>query len=100
MTHDLPPVLDVDAAAQLLRCEPTTLEERARLGQLPGLKIGKCWIFPTGALLQRLDELALEEATARRRPIKPSAVLQSISGGRKARRKPPELHSLLARSDK
>lgn len=93
MTADqLPAVLDVPAAALLLRCAETTVEERARRGDLPGLKIGEGWVFPRGAFLQRLDELALEESAARRKPApRPSAVLHQVPAGKRSKRAPPAL---------
>lgn len=92
----LPPVLDVDTAAQLLRCEPSTVRERLRQGDLPGVKLGTDWVLPAGALLQRLDELALEESARRRAPTPaPQAVaLRPVPG--KAPRRPPVLPVLPA----
>jgi len=50
-------VLDSESVAALLDCEPTTVQTRAVVGDLPGVKIGRSWIFPVAALLQRLNEL-------------------------------------------
>lgn len=88
---NLPPVLDVETAAQLLRCEPSTVRERLRQGELPGVKLGTDWVLPAGALLQRLDELALQESAKRRAPPPPPAAvaLRPVSG--KGRRMPPTL---------
>jgi len=58
-------ILTKDEVAALLDCEPTTIEEKARRRELPGLKIGRSWIFPKEALMQRLNEIAL-------RPPEPS----------------------------
>jgi excisionase family DNA binding protein len=60
-------------AAELLGCAQGTVEDMARDGRLPGIKPGGTWVFPAGALALRLDELALEEAAARRKPLPPSA---------------------------
>lgn len=87
-------VLDVDQVAELLRCEPTTVQEHARRGELPGLKLGRDWVFPVGALLRRLDELALEGAAKRRQPVGPTAVAVPVAAGRAPRRAPPLLLSL------
>ena len=84
MTHD---VLDTAEVAILLRCAPTTVQERARRGDLPGLKIGDDWIFPRDALLKKLNELALEEAANRRRPGVPHAVALPITSSGTARRR-------------
>jgi excisionase family DNA binding protein len=86
-------VLDVDQVAELLRCEPTTVQEHARRGELPGLKLGRDWVFPVGALLQRLDEVALKESAKRREPVTSSAVLHDIKR-QKAKRVPPALPAL------
>ena len=88
-TMTLPPVLDVDTAAQLLRCEPSTVRERLRQGDLPGLKLGTDWVLPAGALLKRLEELALEESAQRRSKPAPAAVALRAVPGRP--RKPPVL---------
>ncbi|MBN8759492.1 MAG: helix-turn-helix domain-containing protein [Thiobacillus sp.] len=37
--------LDLHAAAELLRIHPVTLRDKARLGEIPGAKIGKGWVF-------------------------------------------------------
>jgi excisionase family DNA binding protein len=95
--------LSADQVAQLLLCSPDTVRELARSGQLPGIKLGRDWVFPAGALFARLDALALAQAEERRTPIKPSATLHDIPaarhqatphGGRSGRRQPPALPSL------
>jgi len=55
-------------AAELLACAVTTVEELARSGELPGIQPGRAWVFPAGALAQRLDQMALEQAAQRRKP--------------------------------
>ena len=94
----LAPVLDVDQAAALCRCAPSTVQELARDGQLPGLQLGRDWVFPTEALLQRLNALAIEQAAARRDPPKPSGQLVDIkaagAGDRRGRRAPPKLPAI------
>ncbi|MBW8327610.1 MAG: helix-turn-helix domain-containing protein [Thiobacillus sp.] len=37
--------LDLQEAAELLHLHPVTLRDKARLGEIPGAKIGKCWVF-------------------------------------------------------
>jgi excisionase family DNA binding protein len=39
------PLLDAIEAAALLRMHPTTLKKKARLGEIPGRRIGKYWRF-------------------------------------------------------
>ena len=41
-----PEVLDDEAAAALCDCEPATMQELARTGQLPAVKLGRSWRFP------------------------------------------------------
>lgn len=81
-----PRVLSESDVAQLVGCEPETVQEKARLGILPGLKLGKSWVFPAGALARVLDELALEEAAKRRKPAPEPAA--TAVGGKKGRALP------------
>lgn len=53
MAHD---VLDVQEAAALLAVSPATVREQARLGRLPGRKIGREWRFSRRALLDWLAD--------------------------------------------
>ena len=79
-------IYTADQAAALLGCSVKTVEEMARQGELPGIKPGGGWVFPAGALAQRLDQLALEQAARRRTPAAPMATtVQPVS---KARRGP------------
>lgn len=55
-----------DECAQLLRCTPEHVEELARQGELPAVKIGRGWIFVKADLLAYLAERAREEAAQRR----------------------------------
>ena len=57
---DMNDILNKTEVAALLDCEESTVEEKARTRELPGVKIGRSWIFPREALLQRLNALALE----------------------------------------
>lgn len=88
-------VYTAEEAAAKLECSVKTVEEMARTGELPGIKPGGSWVFPAGALAQRLDELALEAAAQRRKRPAPSATTQPPAtpatagkGGRKARTLP------------
>jgi excisionase family DNA binding protein len=52
--------------AELLGCATTTIEERARTGELPGLKFGDGgWVFPRLATVDALNERARIEAAFR-----------------------------------
>ncbi|WP_447775685.1 helix-turn-helix domain-containing protein [Variovorax boronicumulans] len=83
MNHD---ILNKDEVANLLDCEPSTVEEKARSRELPGVKIGRSWLFPRQALLQRLNEMALAKAE----PAAPQGVIVS----RAAKKAPPALPPL------
>ncbi|MDP3610035.1 MAG: helix-turn-helix domain-containing protein [Methylophilus sp.] len=37
--------LNLKEAAHLLKIHPVTLGDKARTGEIPGTKIGKCWVF-------------------------------------------------------
>lgn len=80
-------IYTADQAARLLGCSVKTAEEMARHGELPGIKPGGGWVFPAGALAQRLDQLALEQAAKRRGPAAgPTGVV--VQQAAKARRGP------------
>jgi excisionase family DNA binding protein len=46
--------------AALLQCEENTIEEKARTGALPAVKIGRSWVFMRHTLFEKLFELSLE----------------------------------------
>lgn len=92
MTDAPAPILDVTAVAAMLDCAPDTVRELARTGALPGLRIGRDWVFPAGALLRGLEALAEAQAQQRRQPARPLATARGgQAGGRKA---PPMLPML------
>ena len=59
-------LLNAKRVAELLECDETTVGLRALAGELPGVKIGRGWVFPIDALNVRLNEMALDGARVRR----------------------------------
>jgi excisionase family DNA binding protein len=49
-------VLNADEAAEFLGFNPYTVREKARLGEIPGRKIGREWRFSREALLEWLKD--------------------------------------------
>lgn len=80
-------VIDSEACAEMLGCTVLQVEELARTGEIPGLKIGRPWRFVRADLLTYLAEKARAEAEERRsrRHVKAEPVKQ----GRRA--SPPAL---------
>jgi excisionase family DNA binding protein len=70
----LAPILNSTNVSELLKCSVRTVEDYARSGRLPSLKIGDGWIFPTDALIQAVNRMAIEESEKRAQPCKPIAV--------------------------
>jgi hypothetical protein len=79
--------LDVDQVAEVLKCKPDTVRERAT--DLGGIKLGRDWVFPVGALSTRLEAMALEAQPAKGKR-QPTAVLHAVPA-RKEERRPPAL---------
>jgi len=87
-------VIDSEECARMLGCTALQVEEMARAGELPGLKIGRSWRFVRADLLAWLAEKARAEAEERRskrnvkqaEPVKPQP----------RRRVPPSLAFLRA----
>lgn len=46
--------LTLKEAASLLKLHPVTLQEKARSGEIPGAKIGKCWVFVEIDLIEHI----------------------------------------------
>jgi len=68
-------IIDSEQCAALLRCTSKRVEELARVGEIPGLKIGRNWLFVRDDLLAYLAEKAREEAQERRIKRQPHAPL-------------------------
>lgn len=61
-------ILTEKEVAELLDCEPATVQEKARNADLPGLKFGRAWVFPRSALMERLHAQALARQADRPAP--------------------------------
>jgi len=83
----MPIVLSAEAVAEMLGCEVETVHTQAASGNLPGLKFGRSWCFPTDALTTSLSALALAEAERRRTLTQPLGV----SVRKSQKREPPRL---------
>lgn len=79
--------IDSGQCAELLRCTPEQVEELARTGEIPGLKLGRSWLFVRQDLLAYLAEKARQEAEQRRAKRQPGAT--SIAHQVKPRRRVP-----------
>ena len=49
-------ILDVNQTAELLRCEPITVERMARAGELPGTKFGRSWVFVRSLVIEAVRD--------------------------------------------
>lgn len=92
----LPEVIDADECAGLLRCSTEQVEEEARLGNLPGFKVGRCWLFVRADLLAFLAERARREAADRlaRRSAPIGGSIKPKTSTRPQRQRPPTLPTL------
>lgn len=84
--------INSDECAELLRCTAEQVEELARAGEIPALKIGRSWLFLRSDLLAYLAEKARHEAQERRARRQPSAPTQLVKPRRQI---PPALPSLV-----
>jgi len=80
--------LTAQELADQAECEVDTINEKAARRELPGVKLGRSWIFPVEALAAVLNERALE-AMAIKTNKGGSVVPIKASGPRRA--KPPSL---------
>ena len=59
-------ILSVEDVSEMLKCAPSTVRERTRIGDLPGVKFGDDWVYPLGILIGAVTELAASGVAARR----------------------------------
>ena len=90
----MPETIDAAECAELLRCTTGQVEEMARCGDIPGLKIGRGWLFVRSDLLAFLAQRARQEAADRRSKRAPGPNVEQI----KPRRRAPPALPVLARS--
>jgi excisionase family DNA binding protein len=84
--------LDADQCAELLKCTPEQVEALARDGEIPGVKIGRGWLFIRADLLAYLAERARTEAQERRqRRAAPAQGPSNVQPIKPRRRAPPAL---------
>lgn len=77
--------------AQILGCSTKTVQERLRLGDLPGEKFGEDWICPTEAMLARINEIAIQKMMARRAAASKPQAPKLVAVGGQVKRTPPPL---------
>lgn len=80
--------IDSQECAELLRATKEQIEEMARGGDLPALKIGRSWLFLRQDLLAYLADRARKEAEQRRTKKQPSV---AVPISRPRRQAPPVL---------
>ena len=76
-------LLSVETVASALDCAETTVEEHARTGYLPGIKLGRSWVFPRSALMQSLCDLAHQEAAGRKNKPSPGLAIATQATSRR-----------------
>jgi excisionase family DNA binding protein len=79
--------LNSDDCAKLLYCTPEQVEELARSGDLPAVKIGRGWLFVKADLLSYLSEKARADAQDRRAKRQPNITVLA----KPRRQRPPML---------
>lgn len=67
-----PIVLTTTEVAGMLACGEEQVELLARRGTLPGLRLGRAWVFPVQALAGALNGQAAAEASKRRGDLEPA----------------------------
>ncbi len=83
--------MDSEECAALLRCSIDQVEELVRNGDIPGVKLGRGWLFVRADLLDYIAELARQQAAERRARLSPPANVAPIQQVKQRRRQPPPL---------
>ena len=61
MQHEIPEILTVDEAAELLRIPRSTVYKLAQLGKIPAQKVGRHWRFHRDTLVDWIAGKSLRE---------------------------------------
>jgi excisionase family DNA binding protein len=70
----VPDIIDSEQCGKLLRCTIDKIEELACAGEIPGIKIGRTWLFVRADLIAYLAEKARTDAQERRAQRQPDAM--------------------------
>lgn len=81
--------MNAEECAKLLHCTTERIEELARQGEIPGLKVGRAWVLFKLDLLDFLADKARDDAEKRRG----AAQSPAASRGRR-HRAPPKLPTM------
>ena len=81
-------ILTTNEAAEMLQCQPKTVDDRLRAGDLPGVKFGVSWVIPREALLERVNELARQNLGVRPGTTAPVLSEPAVQLGRKRKEIP------------
>ena len=83
-------ILNEAEVAEMLGCDSSTIQEKARCGEIPALKFGRSWRFPKAALLDALNIMAAANHTKNR----DKAIATTANTEKPRRRKLPQLVDL------
>lgn len=86
-------LIELSEICEAFGCTEHTVIGMLRDGELPGVKFGRDWRVPRQAFWQRVNEMALEQAKAKRpQPATPDPVASILAGHTAvARRGRPQL---------
>ncbi len=78
--------LDLHQAAQFLRMNPEALRQKAKAGEVPGAKPGKCWVFVEEDLVEYIRSQYASQRQATRATCNEEVILcrydvETKSGG-------------------
>lgn len=66
---DCEELISAEEICQLFGCTDSSLVAMLRTGDLPGVKLGRDWRIPREAFWYRVNEMALERASDRRKAV-------------------------------